>query len=143
MIKCQYKDTIGDVHVGISFVNKLGMNLRDFNLQAEKTIELLTEEPFHPDQAIQDTFPKYNKDQKELKNVMFDSRIISVNYMGSKSDEELDKIEQTINGIQEQLYSIEKQIYVTAYNSKGSIIIFLNKNVYGSRFIDMDFKELS
>lgn len=74
---------------------------------------------------------------------MFDSRIISVNYMGSKSDEELDKIEQTINGIQEQLYSIEKQIYVTAYNSKGSIIIFLNKNVYGSRFIDMDFKELS
>lgn len=63
--------------------------------------------------------------------------------MGSKSDEELDKIEQTINGIQEQLYSIEKQIYVTAYNSKGSIIIFLNKNVYGSRFIDMDFKELS
>lgn len=143
LIKCQYKDTIGDVHVGISFVNKLGMNLRDFNLQAEKTIELLTEEPFHPDQAIQDTFPKYNKDQKELKNVMFDSRIISVNYMGSKSDEELDKIEQTINGIQEQLYSIEKQIYVTAYNSKGSIIIFLNKNVYGSRFIDMDFKELS
>lgn len=141
--KSQYKDTIGDVHVGISFINKLSMNLREFNQEAEKIVKLLTEEPFHPDQAVNDMFPKYNKDQKEIKNVLINSKVITVNYLGLKSDEELDKIEQTINGIQERLYGIEKQIYVTAYNSKGNIIIFLNKNVYGSRFINMDFKKLS
>ncbi|MEG0793567.1 MAG: non-ribosomal peptide synthetase [Lachnospiraceae bacterium] len=140
--KYQYKDTIGDVHVGMSFVNKLGMNLNNFIDEAHQTIELFTKEPFQPNQAIEDTFPKYNEQQQKFKNVMLGSNIFSVNYMGTISDEELKKVELSIYDMQEHLYRIEKQIYVTAYNNRGDIVIYFNKKVCDGNTVYLEFTEL-
>lgn len=123
-----YKDTIGDVHVGMSFIYETGMNLAEFRDCAYRTIELFSKAFYRPDYVIEENELGFENERKQLKKVIRNSSIACVNYLGKYNDVEFEEFRTTIAATQKSLYAASTDIYATAVSNGSKLHIYISKD---------------
>ena len=122
-----FKDTIGDIHVGMSFVlNKEDDYIR-FENNSKKIIELFTNNHFRPSYVTY-----FNKDKRldEVKKIFKESVFLATNYLGIVMPNEVDEMIDKIIKDQQKMYEITKYIFITSFSSNDVLYIICNKNIF-------------
>lgn len=127
--ECSYRNTIGDIHSSISFIYKSDDNYDEFNSRADRIRDLTIKEGFMPDYyrwpALID-----NKDiSQELNEILNGTRLLSINYLGERSENGLEAYKESVFNMQDEMYQQEQVIYVTAVTCKGELYICTNKKI--------------
>lgn len=138
----RFSDVIGDVHVGISFINNSNMSYEQFKELALSSIDIFSEDIFQPKQAFESSFPSYTAEQLRIKEIWDKCELITVNYLGVVSKDKIEKTRQETVEIQSHLYSIEPLIYATVYYCDGILYIFTNKKLCENKEVEFDFKKI-
>lgn len=136
----RFSDVIGDVHVGISFINNASLSYEKFKKLALNVIDIFSKDVFQPKQAFECSFPRYTAEQLRIKEIWDKCELITVNYLGVISKDKIEKIRQEAVEIQSHLYSIEPLIYATAYYCDGILYIFTNKKLCENGEVEFDYK---
>ncbi len=124
-----FKNTIGDVHVGISFIYKRNMSFELFKEYAFETIDLFTSKGLRPNYVIEEC-QKYDEEKRmKLTDIIQNGSTTSINYLGEYSEDDYIKLKNDVSSIQSELYTITKDIYVTAVKVEDSLHIFVNKKI--------------
>ena len=125
----KFKNEIGDFHSSISYIYEYGQSLNEFYKLCDNITNLYSKE------FINYSFLKHenrfdNSEYTEnLKKILEDSMIFSVNFLGILSDVEFNKFRKEISIIQGELYSKKEEIYVTSVINNNNLYIFINKEL--------------
>ena len=124
-----YNDTIGDMHISISFIYSKGIMFDDFVKRCEDTIKFFTKNTFFPDFMKHKMMLPADAAQLELKTVLTDCKLFSINYIGEVSENEIEKTSESVRKLQSEWYNEERRIYITAVTCGKKIFIFSNKGI--------------
>ena len=124
-----FKETIGDLHVSISFFYNRNDTFQEFDKRANKAIDYFSNKYFRHSVYIKDNFTVDKEKQMQLKSIVDGADLVSVNYIGMVDDDELEDYKSSIEGIHKKLFKIDKRIYVTAFTNNHKLHIFINQKI--------------
>ncbi|MDH2925323.1 amino acid adenylation domain-containing protein [Nicoletella semolina] len=123
----RFKNTIGDIHVGISFILRRNEDYDSYVVNSKRIIELFATENFRPSYIFH-----FNKNEylNTIKEKISNANIMSINYLGEIKETELDREINEMYKLQCQMYNITKNIYITAYTVNEKLYILSNKDIF-------------
>ena len=131
-----FKETLGDMHVGITFVYEKGMSFDAFFQEAMDSLKVFSEKMFRPSYIIENEKLRTQEERTKLELILDNANLLHINYLGEFDDDELKKLKESIPVLQDSLYSITKAIYVTAVSNHGRFHIFVNKTLEDAKESD-------
>lgn len=125
-----FKDTIGDIHSNISLLLHKNMTFKEFKKRSFEILDLYKDSFYCPSYVIHNENEEDKELQKFISKVFDQGAIVSINYLGNSSIEEIKKIKSEIFTLQDKLNNIEEKILVTAYKDQSDLHLFVNKNIF-------------
>lgn len=124
-----FRETIGDLHVSISFVYHRHATFSEFKQEADSFVDLFAKKMFRHSSLIEDESLQHDPTVLEIKKIAHGSDLAVVNYLGLYSDEELESFKQNVFEMQSKLNTIDSRIYITAIANRDQLYIFTNRDI--------------
>lgn len=122
--------TIGDLHITVPLVYTKGMSFSDFEKRSNSILDLYSKGLYSPADAQYSVSKEHRKMKEKLDYIFHNCSVLSVNYLGEYSPDELPCVEEKVIENHTYLQGVFKAtITISAVSSGPDLHIFMGRNL--------------